>query len=175
MDKIARPYARAAYTYARDTATVELWLAQLNYLCWVVEQESIRVLIQSPRLSAPKKAEALIGILKEILKEPVIRFIFVLAENRRLACIPAITKLFDAYFAEDKKTVSVEVISAVPIESTTLEAFQLGLKKRLGREVLISCSVDPTLIGGALIRAGDLVIDGSLRSQLQKMASVLIQ
>lgn len=175
MDKIARPYARAAYMVARDTATVELWAEQLKQLCWVVEQKPIEALIQSPRFSAVQKAEALIGILKEMLQEPVVQFIFVLAENRRLRSLSAIAKLFDAYCAEDKKTVSVEIISAVPIASTMLEAFQLGLKKRLGREVLVSCSVDPTLIGGALIRAGDLVMDGSLKNQLQKLVSVLIK
>lgn len=171
--KIARPYAKAAFAYARAAGTQQEWQEALKELSVLIQHELMDAVIKSPRLSAAKKADCVGFVLKETLSEPVLRFVSVLAQNRRLALMPAIAALFDTYFAEEKRTVSVGITSAVSLSPSLIAAFQEGLKKRLDRDVSMSVQIDASLIGGAIIRAGDLVMDGSLRSQLQKMAEVI--
>lgn len=171
--KIARPYAKAAYKFARETGTEEVWLQELNQLGFVIQQKTVDTFIKSPRFSVTQKVDAVKSILNGMLSEPVIRFMHVLAKNHRLALLPTISALFEDYLAEDRKTIAVEITSSVSLDPTLLDSFTRGLRKRLEREVSVSTQIDASLIGGAIIRAGDLVIDGSVRNQLRKMAEVI--
>jgi F-type H+-transporting ATPase subunit delta len=97
----------------------------------------------------------------------------VLAENRRLLLLPEIAALFEALRAQVENTVDVEVISAVPLDFNQAEKLAQALSTRLKRRVRMKNSVDASLLGGAVIRAGDLVIDGSLKGRLERLGTEL--
>lgn len=171
--KIARPYAKATYKFARETGTEKIWLQELNQLGFVIQQKTVETFVKSPRFSVTQKINSLESILKGTFSESVIRFMNVLAQNHRLTLVPTIAALFEDYLAEDRKTIAVEITSAVALVPTLIDSFTQSLRKRLEREVSVSTQIDASLIGGAIIRAGDLVIDGSVRNQLRKMAEVI--
>jgi F-type H+-transporting ATPase subunit delta len=98
-----------------------------------------------------------------------------LAENHRLYTIPEIATIFEELRKEAEKSVQAQIISAYPITDAQRNSIAKGLKAKLNRDVVLECAVDESLISGAIIRAGDLVIDGSARGQLAKLATTLRQ
>ncbi len=112
-----------------------------------------------------------LGVCSERITDEGANFVRLLVENRRLDLLPEIRAQYDALQAEAEARVTAVVVSAFPLEAAQLKALEQGLKRRLGREVSLSAQVDPQLLGGAVIRAGDLVIDGSVRGRLADLAA----
>ena len=100
-------------------------------------------------------------------------FVRVLAANHRLLLLPEITAHYEAQRAEVENTVDVEVVSAVALDAAQTEKLASALKARLKRTINMHNTVDATLLGGAVIRAGDLVIDGSLKGRLERLGTEL--
>ena len=167
---IARPYAKAALESARQHNALESWSKVLATASSVVQDERVARLLSSPKVK-PEQLSGLIGdIVGGDLDEQTRNFLATLASNRRLAFLPDIASMYEALRAEAENTADVQVVSAVALDEAQKQRLASALKKRLKREVRLHCEVDASLIGGAIVRAGDFVIDGSLKARLDRLA-----
>ena len=167
---LARPYARAAFAIARDANALPAWSDALAFAARVAADPSVAALLGNPGLTqadattllAPDGADALFG-----------NFLGLLFENRRLSLLPEITGQFDELRFEAERVVKAKVTSAVALPAAELATIKAALAKRFGREVEVETAVDESLIGGAVIDAGDVVIDGSLKGKLGRLQAAL--
>jgi F-type H+-transporting ATPase subunit delta len=166
---IARPYVAAAYEFAAAKKDVPAWEQMLESAALVASDQSVVDLMQSPQLSPAELAGFFCDILKSEMDTAKKNFIKLLAENRRLNVLPQISAMFKETRAEEEKEVVVNVTSASPLDKAYQQKLVKALTKRLDRKVKLSCEVDPSLVGGVVIRAGDLVIDGSVRGKLMRL------
>jgi F-type H+-transporting ATPase subunit delta len=173
LSTIARPYAKAAFEYARDNKQLSQWAEQLATVAAVTLDSTIKSVLHDPALTAQQQAETLNAVCGESLEGEARNFVAILASNKRLTLLPEICSLFAQYKANQEKSVDVEVISAFDLSDTTRDKLADVLGKKLEREVKVRTSTDSNLLGGVLIRAGDLVIDGSVRGRLNKLAEAM--
>ncbi len=169
---IARPYARAAFAAARQSNALAGWSQALEAAAGFAADERVEQLISSPNVSE----DQLVELLAEAggkAGEEVRNFVRLLAKNRRLTLLPEIATQFEVLRADIENTAAVEVTSAVPLSPEQQVKLAAALKTRLKREIQLSNAVDPGLIGGAIIRCGDLVIDGSLKGRLAQLQTEL--
>ena len=169
----ARPYARAAFELAQENKQFDKWSEMLAFMAAVAHDTEMHALLDSPGLTSEQAAEMFNSVCAEHVDERGQNFVKLLAENRRLVLLPEITALYDFYRSEAEGKIEAEVVSAQEITKQELATIAEALKARLGREVKIMSRIDPALLGGAVVRAGDLVIDGSIRGKLGKLARVL--
>jgi F-type H+-transporting ATPase subunit delta len=168
---LARPYARAVFTLAREQGRLTQWSTLLGFSARAVNEPSVQAVLGDPRLD--------MQLLVQVLAPPgdvdplFTQFLSVLGEGRRIALLPEIAGLFDALRAEDEHVVKATITSASALDSAELAKFRDALRKRFGREVEVSTAVDAALIGGAVIDAGDVVIDGSIRTKLARLGAAL--
>ena len=170
---IARPYAQAVFQLARDTQSLDAWSETLALAAVVAADAEMQPLLDSPRLTETQLSELFAGICGEGLSDEGRNFIRLLAENRRLGVLPEIARLYEELRNEAEGAIQARLITALPATEEQKAALIKALKQRLGRDIQLESSVDPTLLGGAIIRAGDLVIDGSVQGKLARLASVL--
>jgi len=173
LTTFARPYAGAAFELAREQKRFDRWSEMLTYMAAVAHDGGMRALLDSPRLSHEQRAEIFISVCEDRLDDEGRNFIKLLAENARLALLPEIAALYEFMRREAEGKIEAEVVSAQEISKTQTEAITRALKARLGREVHLTARTDESLLGGAIIRAGDLVIDGSIRGRLNKLSTAL--
>ena len=168
---LARPYARAVFAMAREQHRLPQWSSMLGFAARAVAEPSVQSLLGNPSISAQELAGLVVpaGDVDPLFTQ----FLSVLAENRRLAVLPEIAGLFDTLRAEDERIVKATITSATPLSDTELAKLRDSLQKRFGREVQVSTAVDAELIGGAVIDAGDVVIDGSIRTKLARLGAAL--
>lgn len=169
---IARPYAKAAFALAQEQNDLAGWSASLEDLAEVVSAPAVAERLDSPAIEKSQWAEAIIAVAKD-LPSSVQNFVRVMADGRRLAAMAEVASQFDALRAEAEQTLDVEVQSATAMADDQQAELAAALKARFNREIKISVTQDPSLIGGAIIRAGDQVIDGSVRTKLEQLASNL--
>lgn len=172
LTTIARPYARAAFDYAIEQNTLEKWHEMLLFAAAVAEQADIRRFLNSAN-HRDKTTEVFLGVCAEQLDEKGQNLIKVMASNNRLVILPQVAQLFAEFRAEYEQEITVDVISATELNDSEKEQVSAALEKRLARKVKLNCSVDSSTMGGLLIQAGDLVIDGTLRSKLNRLANTL--
>jgi F-type H+-transporting ATPase subunit delta len=170
---IARPYAKAAFEYARDAKAFSEWSQGLKTAAVIVADPRVAELIGNPRLSQADLVSLVSDVAGASLNPGMQNFIRVLAENHRLLLLPEISANYEVLRADVENTVDVEVISAVVLSAAQQEKLAAALNTRLKRKVRMKNSVDASLLGGAIVRAGDLVIDGSLKGRLQRLATEL--
>ncbi len=173
ISTLARPYAKAAFNYADDNATLDTWLEQLSMAAAIAREPRVRDVLASPALTAAKQAELFVDLCGDEVTEPVANFIRVLASNRRLPLLPEVSAQFAELRAAREKSIDVHVVSAYELPQETRDRVAEVLGRKLGREVRLSSEIDSSLLGGLLIRAGDTVIDGSVRGRLNKLAEAL--
>ena len=168
---LARPYARAVFSLAREQGRLPQWSTLLAFAARAVSEPSVQAVLSNPRLNAQSLVEVMVppGEVDPLFTQ----FLSVLAENRRLVLLPDIACLFDAQRAEDEHVVKATITSATALDDTELAKLRDALRKRFGREVEVSTAIDASLIGGAVIDAGDVVIDGSLRTKLARLGAAL--
>ncbi|MGD8910010.1 MAG: F0F1 ATP synthase subunit delta [Chromatiales bacterium] len=170
---IARPYAEAVFARAEESGQLDQWSEMLNFLSVVVSDPSVAPVVGNPLLDR----QALIDLLLEIgggnINEEGGNLVRLLVHNGRLGLVPEIESLFETLKAEKQRTLKVQVTTAFALKPAQEKSIANALKAKLGREVSISSEKDPDLIGGVHIRAGDLVIDGSVRGKLQQLANEL--
>ena len=167
---LARPYARAAFALARDAGALAPWSQALAFAARVAADPQVAGLLGSPRLS---HAEAVALVSPEGADEKFGRFLALLADNRRMALLPEIAGMYDELRLEAERVVKARVTSATALPANEIDTIKVALKKRFGREVEVETAIDESLIGGAVIDAGDVVIDGSLRGKLGRLQSAL--
>ncbi len=168
---LARPYARAAFAQAQTGGALGVWSEMLANATAVVSDPRVKQLLLDPKVRNQQRIDFLAEMLGTKLTEQGRNFLQMLAENRRLVLLPEIATMFETLRAEAEHTADVQVTSAVVLSDAQRQRLAAALNKRLKREVRLHCDVDPTLIGGAIIRAGDMVIDGSLKAQLDRLAA----
>jgi F-type H+-transporting ATPase subunit delta len=168
---LARPYARAVFQMAREQSRLQAWSNLLGFSARLVADPSVQRLLGNPQVSAASLVDVVVpqGDVDPLFTQ----FLSVLAENRRLGVLPEIAGLFDAMRAEDEKVVKATVTSATPLAEDELAKLKFSLMNRFNRQVELTTAVDPSLIGGAVIDAGDVVIDGSLRTKLERLGAAL--
>ncbi len=173
LSTLARPYARAAFEYAKDKGTLDQWAEQLATAAAVAGQERVSALLDNPALTGDKQAQALNDICGDDTSTEVKNFVRILAANKRIALLPEIHQQFALFKANLEKSVDVEVISAFDLDEATTGRLAEVLRGKLERDVKVSTATDKSLLGGVLIRAGDMVIDGSVRGRLNKLAEAM--
>ena len=167
---LARPYARAAFSLARDAGTLPAWSQALAFAARVAADPKVAAVLGHPKLSA---ADAVALLAPDGAGSEFRDFLGLLADNRRLLLLPEIAGLYEELRAEAEHVVKATVTSAAALPAGELASIKAALKKRFGREVEVESAVDESLIGGAVIAAGDTVIDGSLRGKLQRLQAAL--
>ena len=169
----ARPYAQAAFEEALKLSDLKGWSEVLLALAEAVSYQEIHNVVSSPRVVKAQLASLLGDVVGGKLKPQQMNFVKVLAENQRLQLLPEIATLYEALKAEAEKSVNVEVDSAFELSAAQQDKIVSSLKKRMGREIKLTCKINKELLGGIVIRAGDKVIDGSARTRLSEMATAL--
>jgi F-type H+-transporting ATPase subunit delta len=167
---IARPYARAAFAAAQAHGVLPAWSGALHTAATIVADPQSENLLGNPHVSSRQLADFVIDVGGGKLGPQWAELVLALAQNGRLAVLPEIAELFDALKDESEGVVDVKVTSATTLDSKQEQALSSALARRLKRKVRLHSEVDAALIGGAVIHAGDLVIDGSLRTRLERMA-----
>ena len=180
---IARPYARAAFDLAREADRLGPWSDALNVAGELMADGEAARFLGNPKLSDADRLGFLTGLIRDAGGNNTVldgsdpqgtNFLKLLLEYDRVEVLPEIAEHFDRQKAEIENTVEVTVTSAAPLSAELKDRISAALKKRLGREVRLTAETDEALIGGAVIRAGDVVIDGSLRARLQGLANALV-
>jgi F-type H+-transporting ATPase subunit delta len=170
---LARPYAAAVFKRAKETDTTATWSQNLAFMSAVLKNEDISVVIDNPKVNKERLSALMLDICQEHINEENGNFLKLLVHNNRLMLLPVIAKLFEAYKAEDEGYVEVEVFTAYALSKEAKQKFTTTLEKTLGKKILMNVAVDKSLIGGVLVRAGDRVIDGSIKGRLQHMQKAL--
>ena len=170
---IARPYARAAFNHAQSSKDFASWSKLLGAAATAAEHRQVAPLIGNPHVTGDELVDLLGGMSNQAAGDHGKNFLRALAANRRLVLLPLIAAHYEKLRAEVEGVVDVEVIAAREIAAPQQKKLEAALAKRLGREVRMHTRIDESLIGGAIVRAGDLVIDGSLKGRLERLGSAL--
>lgn len=169
---LARPYARAAFAIAQGNGMLAPWSDALGFAARVSADPRVSALIANPRLTV----DDAVALLSADGAPPAFAdFVALLSENSRMALLPEIAGLYEELRADAEKVVRAKVTSAAALPEGELDTIKAALRRRFGREVEVETGIDASLIGGAVIDAGDVVIDGSLRGKLQRLQSALAQ
>ena len=171
---IARPYARAAFSHALDVPEgLSGWSGMLKLLSATASEPLVRDALDDPMLSGEDEANLLTSILGDELSQEAMNFVGVLGQYGRIELLPEISDMFELLKANHEKTMEVEIASAYEINDSEKTALSEALSNRLQRKINLETTVDPNLLGGAIIKAEDTVIDNSVRGKLQKMSHAL--
>ena len=173
LTTLARPYAKAAFEYALDAQQLPQWSEMLGFAAQVVSDESMQQLLTSPHLTKEDQQVAMIKVCADKLNDQTTNFIKLLAQNGRLVALAEIEVLFSFLRSEFEKTVDAKITSAIELNDKQITQIKEKLGAKLGRQVEASVEVDADLLGGLIIQAEDLVIDGSVRGQLAKLSDAL--
>ena len=179
---IARPYAQAIFELAHDADALSGWSASLDTARQVLVDGEVIAYLGNPDFSDAQRLDFLTGLFDKAgagvlagKDKRGLNFLKLLLENGRVAVLPEIAAHFEVLKAQIENVVDVTVTSASPISQAEQDTIASSLRARLGRDVNIDTEIDETLIGGAVITAGDVVIDGSLRARLDGLANALIK
>jgi F-type H+-transporting ATPase subunit delta len=170
---IARPYARAAFEFAREHDQLPQWSVLLASGAAVAGDERVTGLLGSPHVTVEELVSLFADAAGPAADEHGRNYIKTLAHNGRLGLLPEIAAQYEILRAEVENIVDVELVAAMVVEPAQHERLLQALRRRLGREVRVSTRIDASLIGGAVVRAGDLVIDGSLKGRLERLSSAM--
>ena len=173
LSSIARPYAQAVFELAKHSGHYGPWSEALGFLAKVAADKDMAALFSNPRVSRQQAADIVIELLGEAVGDEPKNLVRLLAQNRRLQALSAISEQYEILRAEAERTIRAELESALPISDEEQHRIAGALKTRLGREVELVVTTNRELVGGAVIRAGDLVIDGSIRARLERLAAAV--
>lgn len=173
VSTVARPYAKAAFEYAQEKGSLTKWSEMLSLAATVATDSNMKTVLDSPALTSEQKAAVFTDVCGTGLGVEAQNFISTLAEHKRLAALPVISEMFEELKSARDQAVDVEVISAFEMTSEQENKLAETLKAKWQKEVSLTSSVDADLIGGVVIRAGDVVIDGSIRGKLAKLAEAV--
>ncbi len=170
LTTLARPYAKAAFEVAVNDGDLQNWSQMLGTCAAVASNDEVATLLTAPSFSTEQVASAFIDICGDTLDDKGKNFVRLLAENKRLVLLPEVSALYEHLKAQQEKSLDVEITTAFEVSSDISEKLVQALKTRLQREVRLATHIDQSIIGGAVIRAGDTVIDSSVRGKLSKLA-----
>ena len=172
---IARPYAKAVFDLAQETNSFKGWSTALANLALISSDESFSALVSDPRVEAKKIADLLIDVSKDTLPEGGANLVTLLVQNDRLGALSDIEQQFGELVAKAQASVNAEVITAMALTEDQKSSLSSALEARLGLKVTLEETIDTGLVGGAIVKAGDLVIDGSARGRIEKLTTALMR
>ncbi|MCB5162507.1 F0F1 ATP synthase subunit delta [Marinomonas algarum] len=173
LKTVARPYAKAVFEVAREQGHIAEWSNMLNTLAVVTMEPKLKKALGNTAFSAEEKASALADVCAEVTTEQGKAFLLTLAVNNRLTLIPAISELFSQFKLNFEKAVNVKFTTAFELTAEQAQTLAASLSKKLDRTVNLTSETDASLIGGVVIRTGDLIIDGSVRGKLAKLSEAI--
>jgi len=165
----ARPYARAVFEMAKETDTLTNWSESLSFMGAIARNEKVIALLKNPKMARQAGADVFIQLCDNKLDDKAQNLVKTLAENNRIQLLPEISRLFEILKDEAQGSIEAIITTAKKLTKAEEKSIATALKKRLGRKVKLKVSIDKALLGGAIIKAGDLVIDGSIQGRLKKM------
>ncbi|MDP3560344.1 MAG: F0F1 ATP synthase subunit delta [Legionellaceae bacterium] len=171
---IARPYAKAVFESAVQTKMLPSWAENLKRLALAVSDKAVVTFIQSPETTEEQCVQLFMALFPGKENQHVLALVQLLGEHNRFLVIPDIYVQFEALRAEHEKTLSVQVLSYMELENAEQEALKKALSARLSRTIILDITIDPSLLGGVIIQAGDFVMDGSVRGKLEKLRTTLM-
>ncbi|MEW6984205.1 F0F1 ATP synthase subunit delta [Colwelliaceae bacterium 6471] len=172
LTTVARPYAKAAFDFAIEAKAVDQWLEMLAFAAQVSQDETMTSYL-SGGASIEQAQDLFLKVCEDQLDSNGQNFIKVMAENGRLLVLPQVVTQFGELKAEYEQTIDVDVTSAVKLKVAQQKAISAALEKRLARKVKLNCSVDAKIVSGLIIKAGDMVIDGSVQGKLNRLATTM--
>ena len=172
---IARPYAEAAFDQALEEGKLTDWSAMLNLLAIVIADENMRGVIHSPKLDSEQLHQFIIGICGDKLDQSGKNFVRILVDADRIGLASEVFNIFEQKRAAAEGISEVDVVSAFPLDDSQIKVISDSISKRTGKKVDVNTEEDKDLIGGVIIKAGDSVIDASLRGRLKELNSVFAQ
>jgi len=173
LQTLARPYAKAVFEHGRDHNTLPAWASELAALSAVVEEPTVAAMIDAPSVGRVALGDAIVSAMGATLSVSGASLVRLLVENRRLVLAPVIAEQFMDLKNEFESTVDVSITTATPVSAAQQTELSSAIGKRLDRKLQIDWSVDESLLAGAIVRAGDLVIDGSMSGELDRLKSSL--
>ena len=167
---IAKPYAKAAFEFANEHNAIEQWSSELGAFAGIVETDAVANIIASPMLSQSE----IVATVKDQLNQNFANFLALIAKNKKLELLPSIALQFEKIKNAQSNNKFANVTLAYKASATLLESIKLSLEKKFGCSIELDVKVDKSLIGGAIIRVGDTVIDDSVSGRLEKMKNILL-
>lgn len=172
LTTVARPYAKAAFDFAVENGAIEKWHEMLAFAAAVANDATMATFLSSAE-TLEKKVEVFINVCGEQLDEKAQNFVRVMAENGRLKALSAVVALFAELRADYEKEIAVDVTSAMKLTKKQQDNLAKTLEQRFSRKVKLNCTVDAAIVSGLYIKAGDTVIDGTVRGKLDRLAHAL--
>ena len=172
---LSHPYANAVFGLAQSAGSLEVWSKSLDTLVATSSDDVVQTMLNSPDLAAQDKATKLAELCGDEIDSQAGPFLQALAEHVRLSLLPEVRDQFEALRAEQEQTLDVEIVSAFELTQAQSDTLKSALHAKYNKEINISSRVDQGLVGGAIIRAGDIVIDGSVKGRLTKLVETLVQ
>ena len=170
---IARPYANALFDIALEKNELKEWSDLLAVLAQACSQAEVQSIITNPAIEDEQVISLFADIAGDLMTASGRHFLALLAENKRMLVLTDISVIFEQLREEAEKTMTAEVVSARELTAEQADKISAALTQRLGRDVTLNTSVDESLLGGAIVRAGDLIIDGSALGKLNRLASAI--
>ena len=170
---LARPYAKAAFQAASETSSVQLWADQLTLLGSISAEAKVADAISSSTIDAATQVSTFTNLAGDDLGVAVNNFLHVLASNKRLLLLPSIADLFAELKADLERSVEVNISTAFALDSAVETKLTEALKNKLQRDIRVNTNIDKSLLGGVVVRAGDIVIDGSIKGRIAKLAEAM--
>ena len=171
---VARPYAQAVFALAQEQSDLKGWSDTLQLLAQIVSDAEMAAMLDNPKVTVEQTTDVITAVCGDNINESGKNLVKVLAENDRLELLPEISTLYEVERASVEGTVNAVVTSATELNDAQKQKIADALKSRLGRDVSLECDIDESLLGGAIIRAGDVVIDGSVIGKLNKLTNQLV-
>jgi len=172
---VARPYAVAAWRHAQAEGKADLWAEMLELMADVVCNETMATIVTDPRVDADRLAQLMLDICGGRINETAESFVKLLVDNGKLSLMPEILSVFSALKSEAGGAVDATLLAAYPVNAKFEQAIAAAMQKKLNREVKFTTEEDKSLLGGVIVRAGDMVIDASVRGQIESLANELRQ
>lgn len=172
---IARPYAQAVFNLANAQNDLKGWSSMLQFAAAVAKDDSMRALIGNPKIARQDLVDLFLDICADRFTDLAQNFIRVLVDNGRLNVLTEIAEHYEKQRAEAERVIDAEAISAFPLDQSLQQQLKDSLKQRLGREVQLATKIDESILGGVILKAGDLVIDASAVGQLERLSQTLLQ
>lgn len=171
---IARPYARAVFDVAKQEGNFKSWSELLQVAAMIAADERVIAVMHNPKVSQEQIVDLFFTVCEPLLTDKSKNLLRTLTQNRRLYLLPMIASLYEKYRHQAEKTVEVDLTTAFELNEDYQQKFVAVLSQRFAANISLTCKVNPALIGGAIIRAGDQVIDDSVSGKLKKLSDALM-
>ena len=170
---VARPYAVAIWRHAEAEGKTDLWSDMLNFMADIVSDKTMASIVADPRVGEIRLADLMLDICGGRLNDTAESFVRLLVQNGKLALMPEIATVYAELRSEAGGAIDARLISAYPVNAKFEQAIAAAMEKKLDREVNFITEEDKSLLGGVIIRAGDMVIDASIKGQIESLANEL--